>query len=216
MSTAFIACGPVGGGAAVTSSRSSSSRPASSPVARHGRSLPGGEIRDAPRDERTYGLRHGYAELDTVRLHYVEAGRGSAGRAAARLPGVLVRLAPPDRIAGGGGLSGRGTRHARLWRLSRKPAGVAAYAPALLAGDVRDLIAERGGGDGGALLAGHDWGAAIAWATAAYHPQAMRRLAILNMPHPRRMLEGLRTSRQLRKSWYMGFFQLPWICRSGC
>ncbi len=155
-------------------------------------------------------LRHGDAELGAVRLHYVELGEG---------PLVVLLHGFPEFWYGWrhqlGSLAAAGYRvvapDLRGYGGSSRPAGVAAYAPELLAGDVRDLIAERGGGDGGALLAGHDWGAAIAWATAALHPQAVRRLAILNVPHPRRMLEGMRTLRQLRRSWYMGFFQLRGI-----
>ena len=37
----------------------------------------------------------------------------------------------------------------------------------------------------------------------------MRKLALLNIPHPQRYLRSLRTLRQLRKSWYVFFFQLP-------
>jgi pimeloyl-ACP methyl ester carboxylesterase len=48
--------------------------------------------------------------------------------------------------------------------------------------------------------------------TAMAHPEAVQRLAILNVPHPRRMLEALRRpSPQLARSWYMFFFQLPWL-----
>ena len=50
----------------------------------------------------------------TQRLHYVEAGEGAAGRAAARLPRVLVRLAAADRAARRGGVPRRGPGHARL------------------------------------------------------------------------------------------------------
>ncbi len=60
-------------------------------------------------------LREGYAEVGDVNLHYVEAGwRWAADRSAARLPGVLVRLAATDRAARGGGFSGRRARHAWL------------------------------------------------------------------------------------------------------
>jgi pimeloyl-ACP methyl ester carboxylesterase len=97
----------------------------------------------------------------------------------------------------------------RGYNLSSRPTGVAAYEIGRLAGDVRDLI--RGCGADSAFLAGHDWGAAVAWATAMNHPEVVDRLAILNVPHPRRMLAGLRSARQLRKSWYMFFFQLPWL-----
>ncbi len=66
-------------------------------------------------------------------------------------------------------------------------------------------------GDGRAVIVGHDWGAQVAWETAMRHPSRVDRLAILNVPHPVRMLEGLRTLRQLRRSWYMFFFQHPFV-----
>jgi pimeloyl-ACP methyl ester carboxylesterase len=47
--------------------------------------------------------------------------------------------------------------------------------------------------------------------TAMNHPDVVRRLVILNLPHPRRFLEGLRRPRQLMKSWYVFFFQVPWL-----
>ncbi len=39
----------------------------------------------------------------------------------------------------------------------------------------------------------------------------MERLAILNAPHPRVFLAHLKDPRQLARSWYMGFFQLPYL-----
>jgi epoxide hydrolase 4 len=155
-------------------------------------------------------LRHGYAELDTVRLHYVEAGAG---------PLVVLLHGFPEFWFGWrdqiDALAAAGFRvvapDMRGYNLSSKPAGVGSYALPLLTADVRDLIAERGGGEDRARLVGHDWGGLVAWATAANHPASITRLAILSMPHPQRMLEGLRTARQLRKSWYILGFQLPWL-----
>jgi pimeloyl-ACP methyl ester carboxylesterase len=153
-------------------------------------------------------LRHGYADLSEVRLHYVEAGEG---------PLVVLLHGFPEFWYGWRAqipaLAAAGFRvvapDMRGYNLSSRPAGVDAYAMHRLTGDVRELVAERGAER--ALLAGHDWGAAVAWATAIGHPQVVERLAILNVPHPRRMLQGLRTARQARKSWYMFFFQLPWL-----
>jgi pimeloyl-ACP methyl ester carboxylesterase len=97
----------------------------------------------------------------------------------------------------------------RGYNLSDKPAGVRAYRTDVLARDVSRLLdaigAER------ASVVGHDWGAAVAWAFAMAYPTRLDRLAILNVPHPRTMLRGFRTLRQLRKSWYIFFFQLPWL-----
>jgi pimeloyl-ACP methyl ester carboxylesterase len=59
------------------------------------------------------------------------------------------------------------------------------------------------------MLAGHDWGGTIAWATAMNHPDVVDRLAILNAAHPRKLSAGLHHPDQLRRSWYFFFFALP-------
>jgi epoxide hydrolase 4 len=154
------------------------------------------------------GAREGYADLTGVRLHYVEAGEGplvvllhgfpefwySWRSQIPALAGAGFRVVAPDM---------------RGYNLSSRPEGVGAYDIDLLAADVRDLISERGAHS--ARLAGHDWGAAVAWATAMNHPQVVERLAILNVPHPRRFLRGVRHPRQALRSWYIFFFQLPWL-----
>ncbi len=83
------------------------------------------------------------------------------------------------------------------------------YDIATLAGDVLNLV--RACGRERCFLAGHDWGAAVAWAIAARHPERVERLAILNVPHPAVMTRALggRNIRQIRRSWYIFFFQLP-------
>jgi pimeloyl-ACP methyl ester carboxylesterase len=153
-------------------------------------------------------LEDGYAELGEVRLHYVEAGDGPLvvllhgfpefwfgwRSQIPALAEAAFRVVAPDM---------------RGYNLSSRPAGVAAYATDLLAADVRDLVRERGAER--AFLVGHDWGGGVAWATAMNHPEVVERLAILNCPHPRRMLEALRRPRQLARSWYVFFFQLPWL-----
>ena len=153
-------------------------------------------------------LRHGQADLSGVRLHYVEAGEG---------PLVVLLHGFPDFWYGWRhqipALARAGYRvvapDLRGYNLSSRPTGLAAYSLPTLAGDIRELILERGERE--AALAGHDWGAMVAWGTAAFHPEVVRRLAILNVPHPHRMAEGLRTWRQLRRSWYIVFFQLPFL-----
>jgi pimeloyl-ACP methyl ester carboxylesterase len=76
----------------------------------------------------------------------------------------------------------------RGYNLSSRPAGVDHYDIDKLAGDVRDLVHERGAES--ALLVGHDWGGSVAWATAMEHPEIVDRLAILNAAHPRKLLQG--------------------------
>ncbi len=62
-----------------------------------------------------------------------------------------------------------------------------------------------------AIIVGHDWGGALAWSFALAYPEMTERLIILNAPHPWAFLRELRTPKQLRKSWYILAFQLPWL-----
>jgi pimeloyl-ACP methyl ester carboxylesterase len=92
---------------------------------------------------------------------------------------------------------------------SDKPRGVGQYRIEKLAQDVAELV--RALGRQRAHLVGHDWGGNVAWHAAMWHPERVHKLAILSVPHPQRMRQGLRTLRQLRKSWYFFFFQLPFL-----
>ena len=83
------------------------------------------------------------------------------------------------------------------------------YKTPLLVDDVAALIDAANPSE--TVLIGHDWGAALAWSLAIQQVRPLDRLVIMNVPHPKRMEQGLRTFRQLRKSWYMFFFQLPWL-----
>jgi pimeloyl-ACP methyl ester carboxylesterase len=96
----------------------------------------------------------------------------------------------------------------RGYATSDKPTGIRAYHLDELANDVVGLIDHYGRAD--AVVVGHDWGAAVAWWVALQHPARVRHLVVMNVPHPAVFLRTLRTSLgQLRRSWYMGFFQLP-------
>jgi len=83
------------------------------------------------------------------------------------------------------------------------------YDTATLARDIEGLI--KALGQEKAIIAGHDWGGAVAWIFAARYPEMTERLIILNAPHPLAFQREMRTLRQLRKSWYIFFFQLPWL-----
>ncbi|MDK2778502.1 MAG: alpha/beta hydrolase [Pseudomonadota bacterium] len=61
-------------------------------------------------------------------------------------------------------------------------------------------------------LAGHDWGAAVAWWYALRYEERLQSLSIVNVPHPQAFLNALRRSPlQMLKSWYIFYFQLPWL-----
>ncbi|GAB4399279.1 MAG: alpha/beta hydrolase [Anaerolineales bacterium] len=88
------------------------------------------------------------------------------------------------------------------------PKAVSAYAMDELVKDTLGVLDHFGLQQ--CYLAAHDWGAAVAWTLAIQHPQRVRRLAILNVPHPAVMTKFISKSpRQMLKSWYIGFFQIP-------
>jgi pimeloyl-ACP methyl ester carboxylesterase len=153
-------------------------------------------------------VREGFAELDSVRLHYVEAGNG---------PLVLLLHGFPDFWYGWRyqiPALARAGYHVvapdmRGYNLSDKPPGWRSYDGDKLAGDIAGLVSHFGAER--ARIVGHDWGAAVTYLTAMRHPEVVERAAILNVPHPERLLRGLRDPRQMLRSWYMFVFQLPWL-----
>ena len=151
-------------------------------------------------------LAHRHADLSDVRLHYVEMGEG---------PLVVLLHGFPEfwyawrhQIPA---LADAGYRvvapDTRGYNLSSKPGGVRPYAVDRLAADVAGLV--RWCGEERAGVVGHDWGGAAAWEVAMRHPEVVERLAILNVPHPRRLLESMRNPLQLLRFSYIFFFQLP-------
>jgi pimeloyl-ACP methyl ester carboxylesterase len=149
------------------------------------------------------GAVEGYAETNGTRLHYVAAG--TSGPLLLLLHGFpefwyswrwqIPALARRFRVV---------APDLRGYNLSDKP--VRGYDIGSLVDDVRGLIAALGERD--AHVVGHDWGGAIAWSVAIRAPDAVRRLAIFNAPHPGPFLRELRSPGQLWRSSYIGFFQI--------
>ncbi len=92
---------------------------------------------------------------------------------------------------------------------SSKPPKVRDYSMDRLLGDLGALI-DRSGRER-VTLVGHDWGAAQAWAFAMRRVRPLERLVIMNVPHPACMMRELRRPRQLARSWYILYFQIPWL-----
>lgn len=90
-----------------------------------------------------------------------------------------------------------------------RPKGRRAYVLSELAEDVLAL-ADVAGADRFDVV-GHDWGAGVAWELAARHPKRVRTMTTLTVPHARAMQDAFFRSRQLLHSWYMLFFQIPWL-----
>jgi pimeloyl-ACP methyl ester carboxylesterase len=170
-------------------------------------SAPDGEVYDVVVSTTEAQLSHGQADVGGgIRLHYVEAGDGPLV--------ILLHGFPEFWYSWRNQISplAQGGYHVvapdmRGYGLSDKPQSWRSYDTGLLADDIAGLV--RSFGEQSAIVVGHDWGAAVAYTVAMRHPEVVRRLAILNVPHPARMVEGLRSPRQLRKSWYMFFFQIP-------
>ena len=157
-------------------------------------------------------LKHGSAYVNGVRLHYVTQGEGPllillhgfpefwySWRHQIPVLAQHFRVVAPDM---------------RGYNESDKPAGVSNYNIDYLTGDVMGLIhafdAER------AVIVGHDWGGGVAWSFAANYAQATEKLVVLNCPHPGPLQKALKENRrQLKRSWYMFYFQIPWVPELG-
>lgn len=65
------------------------------------------------------------------------------------------------------------------------------------------------GGDGDAVLIGHDWGALASYAAAGHAPERWSRVVVAAVPPPATVANAFFSYDQLRRSWYMFFFQSP-------
>jgi len=158
-----------------------------------------------------FDLEHHYVPTNGITLHVVQCGPAAG-------PLVVLLHGFPEFWYGWRhqipALAAAGYRvwvpDQRGYNLSAKPSRVADYRIDQLGADIIGLL--DAAGQPQATLIGHDWGAAVTWWLAARHPDRLRRVAILNVPHPAVLGPALRrTPRQLLKSWYIFFFQLPWL-----
>src|SRR6202453_1759578 len=90
-----------------------------------------------------------------------------------------------------------------------RPTARSAYRNSQLASDVLAL-ADAAGAER-FHLAGHDWGAALAWYVAGRHPERVISLAALSVPHPQAFTRAMISGSQAARSWYMAAWQLPWL-----
>ncbi len=91
-----------------------------------------------------------------------------------------------------------------------RPEGRDAYRMERLVEDVAALFDAFGARR--RLLIAHDWGALIAWSFAIARTRPLDGLVIMNVPHPAVFQRVLRSSfAQLRRSWYVFFFQVPFL-----
>jgi pimeloyl-ACP methyl ester carboxylesterase len=155
--------------------------------------------------ERELAIKHGFANVGDVRLHYAECGTGEDLV-------ILLHGFPEFWYSWRHQLPVLGRRYhviapdMRGYNLSDKPARVEDYRMELLVQDVVGLI--RSFGKDKAAIVAHDWGAGVAWAVAQRHPEVVSRLVAMQVPPPAAWRANF-TLRQMRHSWYMFFFQIP-------
>ena len=152
-------------------------------------------------------LTHRREEVHGIELHWVEAGEGplvvllhgfpelwySWRRQIPALVRAGFRVIAPDL---------------RGYNESGKPGGVEAYKMTKIVHDVAALIARSG--DVPCDVVAHDWGGVAAWLHAMTHPDQVRRLVVLNSPHPVPFRRELRRSRgQKVRATYMVLFRIP-------
>ena len=133
------------------------------------------------RAEGEQAFRDKYATVNGIRLHYVESGQG---------PLILFLHGFPEFwYEWKNQLSEFGKDHLavspdlRGYNLSDKPEALDRYRMTALVEDVRALAHELSSGKK-FVLAGHDWGGAVAWSFAIAHPEMLEKLVIVNAPHP--------------------------------
>ncbi len=153
-------------------------------------------------------IEHRFATVNGIRLHYVAAGKGPLVILLHGFPEFWYswRLQIPEL-----------SRHFRVvapdlpgYNDSDKPREVKRYSAINIANDIRELIFSLN--EKKAHIIGHDWGGAVAWSLAHHFPESVDKLIVLNCPLPSTLAgHFLKNFTQLKKSWYMFFFQLPYL-----
>jgi pimeloyl-ACP methyl ester carboxylesterase len=128
-------------------------------------------------------LRHGFAEINGVRMHYAEQGAGplvvlvhgfpeswySWRRQLPAIAAAGFRVVAPDM---------------RGYGQTDVPADIASYTIMHLVGDVTGLVEALG--ERQAIVVGHDWGATVAWSAALLRPDMFRAVAAMSVPYRQR------------------------------
>src|SRR5262245_2501092 len=140
-------------------------------------------------------------------------GERAAGRAVPRLSRVLVLVAPSADGAGRGGYHAVAP-HMRGYGETEAPAAIEAYTLLHLVGDMVGLVGELG--EKTAVIAGHDWGAPVAWHSALLRPDVFRGVIGLSVPHrPRSPVRPTTVMPQTdTEVFYQLYFQTPGVAEA--
>ncbi|XP_056022613.1 epoxide hydrolase 4-like [Ostrea edulis] len=153
---------------------------------------------------------HGYIHLEDVRIHYVAAG--TEGK-----PLMLLVHGFPEFWYSWRHQLKEFSKEYRVVAIdqrgygdSDKPSGIYNYTREKLSQDIKQLIPALGYRN--CILVGHDWGGAVVFYFANKYPEMVEKLIVMNAPHGAVMVKELQTSlKQFLMSWYMFFFQMPFL-----
>lgn len=153
---------------------------------------------------------HGFIHLEEVRLHYVISGPEGA-------PLMLFLHGFPEFWYSWRYQIREFNKEYRVVAIdmrgyadSDKPKGVKNYTVEKLISDIRQIVPALGYEH--CVLVSHDWGGALAWNFASYHPEMVSKLIVMNCPHGAAFQKFIRKSwKQFKMSWYMFFFQMPFL-----
>jgi len=150
---------------------------------------------------------HDRIETNGIKLHYVSEGKGALMLMLHGFPEFwyswrhqIPEFAKDYKVV---------AVDLRGYNDSDKPQSLSAYVMSEFVEDIQGVI--EGLGYESCILVGHDWGGAIAWSFAYKYPELVSRLIVMNLPHPAKFASGLKTSQQMLKSWYIAFFQIPFL-----
>ena len=152
-------------------------------------------------------VEHRYADSNGVKIHYAALGQGPLVVMVHGFPDFWYSWRRQMRA-----LADNGYRVAavdlRGYNLSDKPRGVENYAMPLLVDDVAAVVKAEKAAQ--AIIAGHDWGGAVAWNVAMRKPDITRLLIICNLPHPAGIAREIAANPEQKKNSEYAFnFQKP-------
>ena len=141
-------------------------------------------------------FKHEYADVNNIRLHYVAAGSGELVMFLHGFPEFWYEW--KNQLAEFGKDSQAVAPDMRGYNLSSKPAEVEQYEMKYLVEDIRALAEQLGHKK--FVLVAHDWGGGVAWPFAMRHPDYLKKLIIINAPHPLTFMRELRDNPAQRKA----------------
>jgi pimeloyl-ACP methyl ester carboxylesterase len=151
-------------------------------------------------------LREGRVTANGVDFAYHEAGSGPLALCLHGFPDSAWtwRHLMPE-------LAGAGYRGVAPFMRGYAPTSVPSdglFQPGALAADAVALH-DALGGDGDAVIIGHDWGAMATYGAIGHAPDRWRRAIAMAVPPPGSIAAAFMQYDQLHRSWYMFFFQHP-------